>query len=430
MDNKAGMVAQLISRLALAIALGFASFAQAQTTTQLIAAIEQKLAPGQFATLYDPQGVPLFAHQASPSQDFVPASIIKILTAWGALRFLGADHRLTTRLHIDASGELLTIEGRGDPLLVSESIAAMATMLRQAGHTHFRSLRLDDSRIAWHLPPGSANSRNPYDAPNGALVVNFNTLYLRKVGNRVVSAEKQTPVLPIAAQFTGILGTKAQRINLGFDYAQAQRYAHQLFFALFAQNGVRIDNSEYAPIPVSAQPSPHAQTLIFANPQPLREVVRSMLTYSNNYIANQLGLVMLLEATPHTKEPKHIAEATQLLLQRAYRDIDIHPSDLTLDEVSGLSRQNRVSVAAMHAILRIFTPYAELLREYNTAISTDSGEPVVVRAKSGTLTGVSNLAGYIVHTKGAHSFIIHTSSNNKRDAILSLLVKLSLRYSS
>ena len=46
---------------------------------------------------------------------------------------------------------------------------------------------------------GLANSLNPYDAALGALVSNFNTVFVRvEAGGRVSSAEPKTPLTPIA----------------------------------------------------------------------------------------------------------------------------------------------------------------------------------------------------------------------------------------
>ncbi|PQP32719.1 D-alanyl-D-alanine carboxypeptidase, partial [Desulfobacteraceae bacterium SEEP-SAG10] len=47
------------------------------------------------------------------------------------------------------------------------------------------------------LIPGVASTYEPYDAPNGALCVNFNTVNFRRDKNGAyVSAETQTPLLP------------------------------------------------------------------------------------------------------------------------------------------------------------------------------------------------------------------------------------------
>ena len=412
--------------------------------TEIHQALRNKLQHTELAALYNQQGKQLFFHQAggdatpSDSAGFVPASIIKILTAWAAMEYLGADYRFATNIRIDPASNHLIIQGRGDPLLVSESITMMARQIRAAGYTNFAQLSFNARpAIAWQLPPGSENSTNPYDAPNGALVVNFNTMFLRLDGARVVSAESQTPTLPMAADFSHLLDTAPKRINLGLNRALSERYAHELFIALFEKEGVQIDNNNHSSSIKTegagaepAAPDKTIQTMVFHNTRTLREVVRAMLTYSNNFIANQLGLVMLLEAAPELNQPAQLAEAVGLLSKRAYANLAISPNELKLAELSGLSRINRITPTAMQRILTAFAPHAGLMRQYNRQAGIADNQDVDIRAKSGTLEGLSNLAGYISTSNRSFRFIIHTSSNNNRDAILSLLVKLSLRYSS
>ena len=46
--------------------------------------------------------------------------------------------------------------------------------------------------------PGIEDTDEAYDALNSALAVNFNTIHALRKGKRVHSAEKQTPITPLA----------------------------------------------------------------------------------------------------------------------------------------------------------------------------------------------------------------------------------------
>ena len=46
--------------------------------------------------------------------------------------------------------------------------------------------------------PGIEDTDDAYNALNSALAVNFNTVYAVRSGNKVRSAEKQTPITPLA----------------------------------------------------------------------------------------------------------------------------------------------------------------------------------------------------------------------------------------
>ena len=57
-----------------------------------------------------------------------PASVAKIVTAWLAMEVLGADYRFKTRFYLDRD-RVLYIRGGGDPFLISEELAQLASAL-------------------------------------------------------------------------------------------------------------------------------------------------------------------------------------------------------------------------------------------------------------------------------------------------------------
>src|SRR6516165_6837149 len=84
------------------------------------------LAPSGLALVVDGKGNELVAQNAE--EPFVPASVTKIVTAWLALEVLGGDYRFETRFYLD-DNRVLYIHGGGDPFLVSEELALLATNL-------------------------------------------------------------------------------------------------------------------------------------------------------------------------------------------------------------------------------------------------------------------------------------------------------------
>src|SRR5215471_13463003 len=132
-------------------------------------------------------------------EPFVPASVTKIVTAWLALEVLGGDYRFETRFYL-GDKRLLYVRGGGDPFLVSEELAPLATGLVAAvGKKPIIGIVLDASYYPSKLRiPGIADTNEAYNAPNSALAVNFNTVSAVRSGNKVRSAEKQTSITPIA----------------------------------------------------------------------------------------------------------------------------------------------------------------------------------------------------------------------------------------
>jgi len=124
-----------------------------------------------------PDGKIIFSKNAEKT--LIPASTLKIFTALVALHYLGPDYRFTTEFYLDSDTNL-KIKGYGDPLLISEVLLEIS---RKVG-TKIKKVSdivLDDSYFTQPLTiPGVSSSTQPYDAPNGALCVNFNTVNFKQ----------------------------------------------------------------------------------------------------------------------------------------------------------------------------------------------------------------------------------------------------------
>jgi len=110
------------------------------------------------------------------NRKLIPASILKLFTSLVALNSLGKDYKFKTDFYTDAD-ENLKIKGFGDPLLTSEFLGGIAESLA-AKLDEVKDIVTDDSYFSnpISIPGTSTNSTQPYDAPNGALSVNFNTV--------------------------------------------------------------------------------------------------------------------------------------------------------------------------------------------------------------------------------------------------------------
>src|ERR1700720_5060639 len=148
------------------------------------------LAPSALVLVVDEKGNELIAQNAD--QPFVPASVNKIVTAWLAMEVLGGDYRFETRFYLDDK-RVLYVRGGGDPFLISEELAPLATdLVAVVGKKPIDGIVLDASYYPSNLRiPGIEDTNNAYNALNSALAVNFNTIYAVRSGNKVSSAEKQ-----------------------------------------------------------------------------------------------------------------------------------------------------------------------------------------------------------------------------------------------
>ncbi|MGW8193613.1 MAG: D-alanyl-D-alanine carboxypeptidase/D-alanyl-D-alanine-endopeptidase [Desulforhopalus sp.] len=315
-------------------------------------------------------------------EPFIPASTLKILTSLVALESLGRQFRFETRFFLD-KGNNLYVKGYGDPLLTSEVVLAIGRELASRGITKFNSLYLDDS--SFNLPEQATkqqDSANPYDAPNGALSVNFNALPVKiNTDGTINSGEPQTPLLPMMVKIGDGMVPGRYRLNINV-FSQALQmdaqlqYTGELFTKQFAAAGITIMNGfKRKSTPAGIKP------IYIHYGTSLEEIVRACLQYSNNYIANQLFLACGARyyGMPATWDKSR--RAFKLFLAKVFGSAG---TKINIVEGSGLSRGNRISPAELVMILNRFKPYRTLLKiDHN------------IYLKTGTLSDVFCYAGYI-----------------------------------
>ena len=198
--------------------------------------LSKKIGANDAVLLADPNGKVLFSKNAG--KRLVPASTLKIFTALFSLETLGSDFRFQTEFYLDKASNLI-IKGYGDPLIVSEAVKEIAEALKEKIST-YNDLVLDDSYFTHPLAiPGVTSSLQPYDAPNGALCVNFNTVYFKRNKNGTyVSAEPQTPLLPFVMKKVKASKLKKGRIIFSQKRHEITLYAGHLFRHFLSEAGI------------------------------------------------------------------------------------------------------------------------------------------------------------------------------------------------
>ncbi len=281
-------------------------------------------------------------HAVRADQPMVPASILKILTAAAALKHLGADYRFKTEFYLTRQNDLV-ITGRGDPLLVSEEVAAICQRLaRQI--TSIGDIILDDSYFASPIEvPGVSRSLNPYDATNGALCVNFNTVKFKTVSGQLVSAEPQTPLLPVVIERIRAQGLRNGRIVFAQNNRDNTRYAGHLFAHFLREAGVPISGS----VRLDTTPADARKIHIHRSSHDLPAVIKALMTYSNNFIANQIVLVLGAE---NAGLPATLEKGLKVIRHYVRNDLGLEGVEMV--EGSGISRQNRIAAQHMGRIPR------------------------------------------------------------------------------
>ncbi len=282
---------------------------------------------------------------------FVPASVAKIVTAWLAMEALGGDYRFEARFYLD-DNRVLYIRGGGDPFLISEELAELASQLVAAiGKQPLSGVVLDASYYPSTIRiPGIEDTDEAYDALNSALAVNFNTISAVRKGTAVRSAEPQTPITPIAiSQFRARAGEGRSRISLTQDPAVGLQYAGELIAAFIERAGGSVKGKiSTGPVPARLEP-----VYVHRQSRPLSKVLTGLLLGSNNYVANQ---VFLEVGGKRLGGPVSLAKSLQVaneMLAKNGLANAIH-----LEEGSGISRGNRFTARGLAQVLQLFEPNA------------------------------------------------------------------------
>ena len=348
------------------------------------------LAPSGLVLVMDAEGKELIAQNAD--QPFVPASVTKVVTAWLAMEVLRGDYRFETRFYVDKD-RVLYVRGGGDPFLVSEELAKLAPELVAAvGKEPITGIVLDASYYPSDLRiPGIENTGEAYDALNSALAVNFNTIAAVRKGKTVGSAESQTPITPIAiSQFRARGPNGRGRISLAQDPAVSLQYAGELIAAFIERAGGSVKGKiTTGSVPAGLEP------VYVHKSRPLSEILVQLLIASNNYIANQVFLEIGGTLGGPVSLKKSLKVANTMLAANGLAE-DIH-----LEEGSGISRNNRFTARGLAKVLELFAPHADLLHGHDGGLN-----------KTGTMSGVSTLAGYAdTSSHGRVRFVISLKSN-------------------
>ncbi|MFH8424359.1 D-alanyl-D-alanine carboxypeptidase/D-alanyl-D-alanine-endopeptidase [Streptomyces sp. NPDC018038] len=312
---------------------------------------------------------------AGATTPMTPASTVKIATAAAALSALGPDHRIATTATATPDGRTLTLTGGGDPTLDRPRLTALATATARAltarGHT---SVRLTYDTHLYQGPAIHPIGPNENIAPVVALMTDEGRLDGSDSGPAPRTAD---PAGDTAAAFADLL-TRA---------------------------GVKVTGT---PAPGrTPETAPLARTLS----APLADLVERTLTHSDNDLAEALARQTALAR----KKPAGFDGAATAVREELAR-LGLPVTGARFADGSGLDRRDRVSAALLTGLLtRAADPARPALRplltglpvggftgtlaaRFDTAPATEGAG--LVRAKTGTLTGVNTLAGTVVTADG------------------------------
>ncbi len=266
------------------------------------------------------------------------------------------------------------------------------------------------------IPGTSGYSIEPYDAPNNALSVNFNTINFKRSHNGdYISAEPQTPLLPFILPRIAASSLDKGRIILSRNNDEMTLYAGHLIRWFLKSKGI---NSNGRIRRGRVLETEDRLVLRYMSKTPPEDLIAKLLLHSNNFIANQV----LITAGAEMFGPPGTLEKG-LRAARIYADsvLKIKDHDLDLKEGSGISRQNRMSAKTFVKVLQAFEPYRHLMRREKMDFY-----------KTGTLDGISTRAGYIEQSDGSlfYYVIMMNTPDKSTKPIMKKILQLISKQSS
>lgn len=324
-----------------------------------------------------PGGQELYAHNAEKL--YVPASILKIITAGAALEYLGPDYRFKTDFLLTKDNDLWVI-GYGDPYLVSEELALVIGSLQERGLKKVRNIYIDGSYFERDLIlDGNSQTRSPYDAYNGAFSVNFNTVSFKKNKKGAVSpVSEHIPLTPLTRELASkTKGPGHFCLNISESPLKAEEHAGQVLKAQLEKAGIPVKGEIYA-----GHTAPQKRKVFYRHEssRPLEAVVRDLMKYSNNFMTNQIFLALGAKRFG----PPATLEKAQKFMDEYFKIHSLTP--IAMGDGSGLSRQTQITARQMAEVLKVVEPERFLFT------SRDNDQ---IFYKTGTMSDIKTLAGYM-----------------------------------
>jgi D-alanyl-D-alanine carboxypeptidase/D-alanyl-D-alanine-endopeptidase (penicillin-binding protein 4) len=327
-------------------------------------------------------GLQLYDHLGSAAA--APASTAKLLTATALLAVRAPTYRITTKVVAGSTRGTVVVVGGGDPTLTAATgthpgafadaarISDLATQLRDA-HVQVTGVVVDDSLFSG---PTVSPRWSAQDVP---------TDYAAPITALMADAAGTGPGNPIRSTTSDL--------DVGRD--------------LVADLGI-------GNVPVVRGTAPAgAATLASVRSAPISELIGQMLQQSDNVIAECLARqVVLARSQAGPAAPAVSFTGAAAAIRAVLAGLGADPG-AGLSDGSGLAASDRLSAAGLVAVLRLavsathpvlhnvitalpVAAWSGTLGERYLAGSPSAAGAGVVRAKTGTLTGVSSLAG-IVH---------------------------------
>ncbi|MBF0107354.1 MAG: D-alanyl-D-alanine carboxypeptidase/D-alanyl-D-alanine-endopeptidase [Deltaproteobacteria bacterium] len=366
----------------------------------------------------------IFAHNAHEALN--PASTMKVLTSAVALTHLGGSYQYETVLSTDrfSQGVLqnLYLKGSGDPSLVEERLWRIAKDLKVRGVNKINgSIIIDNSYFdSFEFAGKEADSTRAYNASLSALAVNFNSFAVVATndgaGNLEVHIDPPTPHLNLVSKIrpSGNAVTIARSYNGGVEFVTATggvstetikyanssdpvQYAGTTFKWVLNQLGIEFNGK------IKSGSAAGNKRVFVDQSKPLSLILRDLNKFSNNFTAE-----MILKTIGAKKSGVPGSTAKGVAVMKNFLSgAGVDSDEYAIFNGSGLSKNNRISPHALDQVLVSVYSDNRIRADFIASLAIAGTDGTLrsrlespglhgnVKAKTGTLSDVTSLSGFI-----------------------------------
>jgi D-alanyl-D-alanine carboxypeptidase len=287
-----------------------------------------------------------------------PASVLKIISAAAAYTYLSPSDSFSTTVYTGADAKSIVIKGSFDPWISYDHKVA-----EKMGRTSLKRIEYNSLNQLKEMNNGSTEGTTIYYSGLNTSEVSHIKDFLKKQG---------------AATEVKRVSTKALEPLIGVE-------------------------------------------MFTSNSPTLQKIVNWVLTWSDNLLADRVARIASV-AAGNSRDDAGVAKTFDALLT----SMGISTSNLVVKDASGLSRENRVTARQISQLLFAIhhnPKYAPVVTGLPVGgvtgtlqsrfVDTAPGAVGLVRAKTGTLNGTTNLAGFVESGEHEYIFVIIADQHSR-----------------
>lgn len=398
-------------------------------------------------------------YQKNADRHFVPCSTIKVVTLAAALHYLGPSYRFVTKIFADenikADGSVnnIYVQGGGDPSLMDYDLVKLAQELAQRGVKKIHGDIIVDDQIfddvLWGRGDMWDDRSKGYAAPVAGINVNYNRQQLKIVPGAARGAAAHAVLWPHTHYVNVVSEAKTVDSGNNITITLERGKERQNDWPQAIHDGLRQGDKIIVKGQVGKNSDGHYTTIAINDPgmfaatilkeelhrhgvklggklsrkavpikavklahHESRSLAEALIDFTK--VSNNVGhdtLVKAIAANSGVK-PATATAGLKLVGEFLQKEVGINANSLVTADGAGLSRYSLITPDQMVKLLDYTANHFHMGAEFMAALSFAGEDGLLrsrmrnenvrgyVRAKSGTMTSLSNLVGFFTDQNG------------------------------